>query len=165
MTTPIPNCPQQRLSDMLRVHVEKGDPRDVANFCMFLHQRGEAILPVEPAAQGEATLLDRAKRLFANYIANLQPGVTTCNDWDALVDSAKLHWVLTAERLAAQPAQSVDVEAIREVIEVRDWLLARAQDGQMQRSVYTSNYQLREIAEAINVFADELEAALQEKGK
>src|SRR5690606_34043328 len=36
---------QQRLSDMLRVHVEKGDPRDVANFCMFLHQRGESILP------------------------------------------------------------------------------------------------------------------------
>lgn len=36
---------QQRLSDMLRAHVEKGDPRDVANFCMFLHQRGEAISP------------------------------------------------------------------------------------------------------------------------
>lgn len=36
---------QQRLSDMLRDHVEKGDPRDVANFCMFLHQRGEGISP------------------------------------------------------------------------------------------------------------------------
>ena len=30
---------------MLREHVEKGDPRDVANFCMFLHQRGEGISP------------------------------------------------------------------------------------------------------------------------
>ncbi|KAF1005430.1 MAG: hypothetical protein GAK28_03182 [Luteibacter sp.] len=40
---------QQRLSDMLRAHVEKGDPRDVANFAMFLHQRGEAILPAEQA--------------------------------------------------------------------------------------------------------------------
>ena len=38
---------QQRLSDMLRAHVEKGDPRDVANFCMFLHQRGESILPAQ----------------------------------------------------------------------------------------------------------------------
>ena len=38
---------QQRLSNMLRAHVEKGDPRDVANFAMFLHQRGEAILPSE----------------------------------------------------------------------------------------------------------------------
>lgn len=36
---------QQRLSDMLRSHIDKGDPRDVANFAMFLHQRGEAILP------------------------------------------------------------------------------------------------------------------------
>lgn len=42
---------QQRLSDMLREHVAKGDPRDVANFCMFLHQRGEAILPPREAAQ------------------------------------------------------------------------------------------------------------------
>lgn len=36
---------QQLLSNMLRDHVEKGDPRDVANFCMFLHQRGEGISP------------------------------------------------------------------------------------------------------------------------
>lgn len=36
---------QQHLSDLLRDHVEKGDPRDVANFCMFLHQRGEGISP------------------------------------------------------------------------------------------------------------------------
>lgn len=43
---------QQRLSDMLREHVEKGDPRDVANFAMFLHQRDERILPVR-AQQGE----------------------------------------------------------------------------------------------------------------
>lgn len=36
------------LSGMLRQHVQKGDPVDVANFCMFLHQRGETIV-------GEAT--------------------------------------------------------------------------------------------------------------
>lgn len=34
---------QPRLSDMLREHVAKGDPVDVANFAMFLHQRGERI--------------------------------------------------------------------------------------------------------------------------
>lgn len=49
------DCPQQRLSDMLRAHVAKGDPRDVANFCMFLHQRGEAILPAEVAASAGAS--------------------------------------------------------------------------------------------------------------
>lgn len=36
---------QQRLSDMLREHVAKGDPLDVANLAMFLHQRGEGVLP------------------------------------------------------------------------------------------------------------------------
>ena len=36
-------CPPEELSLMLREHVEKGDPRDVANFCMFLWSLGEAI--------------------------------------------------------------------------------------------------------------------------
>lgn len=36
------------LSNLLRGHVEKGDPVDVANFCMFLHQRGESIQPAPP---------------------------------------------------------------------------------------------------------------------
>lgn len=34
----------EQLSEMLRRHVEKGDPVDVANFCMMLHQRGERII-------------------------------------------------------------------------------------------------------------------------
>lgn len=38
----------QALSDMLLAHVFKGDPRDVANFAMFLHQRGERITPSAP---------------------------------------------------------------------------------------------------------------------
>lgn len=43
-------CSQQHLSDLLRGHVDKGDPVDVANFCMMLSQRGEGI--AEPV-QGE----------------------------------------------------------------------------------------------------------------
>lgn len=37
------DCSQAFLSFLLREHVEKGDPVDVANFCMMLHQRGERI--------------------------------------------------------------------------------------------------------------------------
>ena len=37
-------CSAEDLSRMLREHVEKGDPVDVANFCMMLHQRSERIL-------------------------------------------------------------------------------------------------------------------------
>lgn len=36
-------CPPDDLSAMLREHVDKGDPRDVANFCMFLWHQGEPI--------------------------------------------------------------------------------------------------------------------------
>ncbi|HFK2947307.1 TPA: hypothetical protein ACGY8F_002265 [Stenotrophomonas maltophilia] len=41
-------CTADDLSRMLRDHVDKGDPRDVANFCMMLHQRGEAIAARQP---------------------------------------------------------------------------------------------------------------------
>lgn len=37
-------CTQEDLSRALREHVEKGDPVDVANFCMMLHARGEKIV-------------------------------------------------------------------------------------------------------------------------
>ncbi|WP_201747269.1 hypothetical protein [Glaciimonas sp. PCH181] len=36
-------CTNQSLSDMLIAHVTKGDPIDVANFAMMIHQRGERI--------------------------------------------------------------------------------------------------------------------------
>ena len=36
-------CSREELSRMLVDHVAKGDPVDVANFCMMLHQRGERI--------------------------------------------------------------------------------------------------------------------------
>ena len=37
-------CTAEELSKALRGHVDKGDPVDVANFCMMLHQRGEKII-------------------------------------------------------------------------------------------------------------------------
>lgn len=43
-------CTAGTLSALLRAHINKGDPVDVANFCMMLHQRGEDIVtaPAEP---------------------------------------------------------------------------------------------------------------------
>ncbi len=40
-------CSTENLSRMLVEHVAKGDPRDVANFCMMLWNRGDAIKPAE----------------------------------------------------------------------------------------------------------------------
>lgn len=46
------DCSQLFLSQLLREHVEKGDPIDVANFCMMLHQRGERINPSPASREG-----------------------------------------------------------------------------------------------------------------
>lgn len=63
------DCTQQHLSDGLRAHVAKGDPRDVANFAMFLHQRGESILPPttpDPRSSMQFTL-GQAETLLAFF--------------------------------------------------------------------------------------------------
>ena len=44
------DCTQEHLSNLLRAHVNKGDPVDVANFCAFLLTRGEGIATTQPAA-------------------------------------------------------------------------------------------------------------------
>jgi hypothetical protein len=44
-------CSGEYLSQLLREHVGKGDPIDVANFCMMLHQRGERISPSPQATE------------------------------------------------------------------------------------------------------------------
>lgn len=48
---------RQHLSNLLRRHVEKGDPIDVANYCAFLHARGEFIAPpAEPLDPTDAKI-------------------------------------------------------------------------------------------------------------
>lgn len=47
---------QLHLSNLLREHVEKGDPVDVANFCMMLHARGERIAPQAAGGQPQTAV-------------------------------------------------------------------------------------------------------------
>ncbi|MDQ0132621.1 hypothetical protein J2T08_000522 [Neorhizobium galegae] len=47
------DCSQLFLSQLLREHVEKGDPIDVGNFAMMLHQREERIASLLETLQGE----------------------------------------------------------------------------------------------------------------
>lgn len=48
-------CSADDLSRMLREHIEKGDPRDVANFCMMLHHKGAAIAAEQSGPVGVVT--------------------------------------------------------------------------------------------------------------
>lgn len=91
---------QQRLSDMLRAHVEKGDPRDVANFCMFLHQRGERIsVPAPmPRPMDTAPRDGTVVRLLVQFEEHLiedtdEPAWTigACND-DLVPDDERTGW-------------------------------------------------------------------------
>lgn len=78
---------QQELSYLLRTHVEKGDPVDVANFCAFLSARGEGIAakPQEaaPVAQGDAEDAARWRMLPAFIEAHQIDYVRLLNDIDA----------------------------------------------------------------------------------
>ncbi|RWX28482.1 hypothetical protein EHH54_32490 [Rhizobium leguminosarum] len=47
------DCSALWLSELLREHVEKGDPIDVGNLAMMLHQRGERIASLLDVLQGE----------------------------------------------------------------------------------------------------------------
>ena len=58
---------EQHLSNLLRAHVDKGDPRDVANFCCFLWNRGESICaaPAVLVDESEDALVMRLDELLA----------------------------------------------------------------------------------------------------
>ena len=61
-----PECTQQHLSNLLREHVNKGDPVDVANFCAFLSARGEMIAQVGPAVVPGAAIRRIEQTNFPN---------------------------------------------------------------------------------------------------
>lgn len=70
-------CTAEDLSRMLREHVEKGDPRDVANFCMFLWYHGAPIAAPAQAADTEIEALfegraENSAVISANHAANSQ---------------------------------------------------------------------------------------------
>lgn len=84
-----PECTQHRLSTLLRDHVDKGDPVDVANFCAFLSARGEGIAPQLSASSkypvqthGVESLPAMAREIFHNcYPAETQKAVDEVIEW------------------------------------------------------------------------------------
>ncbi|PRH46392.1 hypothetical protein [Burkholderia multivorans] len=68
-------CSPADLSRMLREHVEKGDPRDVANFCMMLWHHGSPIVSA-PADSGEARLTDEQREAIEYAITWMDQNVS-----------------------------------------------------------------------------------------
>lgn len=65
------SCHEEDLSRMLREHVEKGDPRDVANFCMFLWNLGGAIKSVDASQPAPVALKDHEVREIVSAVTKV----------------------------------------------------------------------------------------------
>lgn len=65
-------CSAQYLSNLLRDHVEKGDPLDVGNLAMMLHQRGDRISPAQEAQQEPDPFRAAAPEMLAALKAGIE---------------------------------------------------------------------------------------------
>ncbi|WP_329768834.1 hypothetical protein [Stenotrophomonas maltophilia] len=101
-------CTAEDLARMLRDHVEKGDPRDVANFCMMLHQRGEAISARQPVGEPVVT----AEMLAAADKYYDSDEYRSGNFSDSHTNAA----CYRAMAAVAPPAQAVDLGQFREAV-------------------------------------------------
>jgi len=131
-------CSNALLSRLLREHVEKGDPVDVANLAMMIHQRGEAIAPA-PILQWDAYHIGKrvgsaarapkegapAADLEAVHDVAIQAyeaalgGPYSANALRKAVDAA-LEAALPF--LPAQAAEPVAVKALQEAIQFLGWV-------------------------------------------
>lgn len=135
--------PEQRsaeyLSELLCGHVEKGDPVDVANFCMLLQQRGESIAAAP--AQGQqvewrttAVMLEQANAGLAQLNGKLRAELSAlkaqqvgqepqrCQCCRYLVTESEHRGCLRAA--APQPAPAQDVAGLVEALRVADEYLS-----------------------------------------
>lgn len=103
-------CTSEYLSGLLREHVEKGDPLDVANLAMMLHQTGQRIVPTKPVkVPSDAPAALR----FAARVVELYDDATIDDDY--MIDSGDCAGILNAladyfsrHSQPAQPAASVE---------------------------------------------------------
>lgn len=89
-------CSQQLLSALLRGHVRKPDPVDVANIAMMLHQRGEEIAPARDVTV--ASLLETA--MPESFIGKWHEVTEWCSENDETVE-AQTAWGNVMEALRA----------------------------------------------------------------
>lgn len=79
-------CSAEYLSRLLRGHVDKGDPVDVANFCMMLSQRGEGIAQASDVVPvPRATLEFWANDLALHGVADIE----SAQQIDALLNGGR----------------------------------------------------------------------------
>lgn len=92
-------CTREWLSKLLREHVDKGDPVDVANFCAFLAARGEGIAPMAHADARDAVTQAVRDYYFA-LDTRQHGGAAASTALDVIQKALGLDWVQGAEASA-----------------------------------------------------------------
>lgn len=111
------------LSEMLREHVEKGDPRDVANFCMFLWFHGFSI-------KQAPTLVAQGARQFAETKEYVIDGGTVVKEpWrltpaDAASEADKRAIPMTGDEIRAICRDAKASCSPSDVVQGSDYVLA-----------------------------------------
>lgn len=116
---------QRTLSHMLREHVEKGDPLDVGNLAMMLHQRGEQICQPAPSSRA---IVEQCWGALNFILAFYEPGQTylDTNAWkEAEASGRRAHKAareyLDASTLSPPSPAHGAVEALREAEAATYW--------------------------------------------
>jgi hypothetical protein len=144
-------CDPVELSIMLREHVEKGDPRDVANFCMFLWNLGK---PISDAAlpYGKRAIESAGAWLNGQQRDAMQEAIEWAKDEGLPGTAEQLQSILNAvpSVFPAKPGDPTDGEITStayktygivaddaEVIAFARWLLSRthAADGEAGENI------------------------------
>lgn len=115
-------CSQEVLTKMLREHVEKGDPVDVANFCMMLSALGMSIGPAEqqeaqgPMAKMADLLRQKAADEWASHPSNLAnqepPGAQPVVEGDVV---ARLTEIAYRDTAVSVTVRAEDLRALLEM--------------------------------------------------
>lgn len=127
-----PDCDADTLSRMLREHVEKGDPVDVGNLAMMLHQRGERIAPAAQDGEEEVKALKaEVERLRAEREDADQSLVDRYRDpksgrFDFPGDVAKIVRSLDDATVASE-RKDAEIARLREALTVADDYLTNLQ--------------------------------------
>lgn len=151
-------CTAEDLSRMLRNHVEKGDPRDVANFCMMLHQRGEAIAARQPVGEPvpKSVGIDALVKLLEDEAAECEKAWT--ERADTYMSGRASGFLLAADyfrkiainqrwsEFLSSPAQAVDLGAVREALQAAEGLatVCASVDGYSREEVAASGRAMKQ---------------------
>ena len=105
------------LTAILRQHVDKGDPVDVANLCMMLSENGQRITPAEPVDQWQP--IETAPKDGARFLATLS------NGWIVILSETgqdRYAWYQTSSKIHIPVARTHTRDSLKESILATHWM-------------------------------------------